>query len=318
MATQVFITIDTELMWRHHVAGLESAAVVQRSLEPAGVGVGWQLAQLNRHGLKACFFVDPMPALVYGLEPIKRVVGAILDAGQEVQLHCHPNWGGARLGDSGASYAPFQLIEYNLAEQTKLIAGATDMLVAAGAPDPIAFRSGSYSASDDTLAALAELGFAYDSSHNGSEHPWPSAIVLPVRQIDPVLHCGVIEVPVTLIEDQKGHLRHFQICALSAGEMRAALDHAIAEDHAAVTVVGHGFELANRAGTRPNGVHVRRFAALCEMLAERRGSLETAHFADRPALPLDRADQPLGPSMLRTRLRQAEQLWSNWVEERAA
>jgi hypothetical protein len=305
-------------MWRHHVAGLDAATIVRRSLEPAEVGVGWQLAKLAEHGLKACFFVDPMPALVYGLEPIKRVVGSILEAGQEVQLHLHPNWTGAHAGDRGATYGPFELIDYSLAEQVELISGAADMLAAAGAPDPIAFRSGSYSASDDTLGALAQLEFVYDSSHNGSEHPWPSAIGLEPRRIAPVLHRGVIEVPVTLIEDQKGHLRHFQICALSAAEMKAALDHAVREDHVAVTVVSHGFELANRAGTRANAVHVRRFEALCRMLVERRGALETAHFADRPKMALGQDDSPLAPSVLRTRLRQAEQLWSNWVEERAA
>ncbi len=74
MPTQVFLTIDTELMWRHHVAGLDPAEVVARSFEPAGVGVGWQLERLAAHGLKACFFVDPMPALVHGLEPIAAVV----------------------------------------------------------------------------------------------------------------------------------------------------------------------------------------------------------------------------------------------------
>jgi hypothetical protein len=318
MPTRVFLTVDTELMWRHHCAGLDAATIVQRSLEPAGVGIGWQLAQLAEHGLKACFFVDPMPALVYGLEPIKRVVGSILEAGQEVQLHLHPNWTRAQAGDRGAAYGPFELIDYSLAEQVDLIAGAADMLTAAGAPDPIAFRSGSYSASDDTLAALAKLEFVYDSSHNGSEHPWPSAIGLAPRQIAPVVHRGVIEVPVTLIEDQKGHLRHFQICALSAAEMKAALEHAVREGHAAVTVVSHGFELANRGGTRPNAVHVRRFEALCGMLAERRDVLATAHFADRPEMAIDQDDVPLAPSVLRTRLRQAEQLWSNWVEERAA
>jgi hypothetical protein len=318
MPTRVFLTVDTELMWRHHCAGLDAETIVRRSLEPAEVGVGWQLAQLAAHGLKACFFVDPMPALVYGLEPIKRVVGSILDAGQEVQLHLHPNWTGAHAGDRGTSYGPFELIDYSLKEQVDLIAGATDMLTAAGAADPIAFRSGSYSASDDTLAALAKLDFVYDSSHNGSEHPWPSAISLAPRQIAPIAHCGVIEVPVTLIEDQKGHLRHFQICALSAAEMKAALAHAARERHAAVTIVSHGFELANRAGTRPNAVHVRRFETLCAMLAERRDQLATAHFADRPDIALGQDDAPLGPSVLRTRLRQAEQLWSNWVEERAA
>lgn len=318
MPTCVFLTVDTELMWRHHTAGHDAETIVQRSLEPAGVGIGWQLAQLAEHGLKACFFVDPMPALVYGLDPIRRVVGSILEAGQEVQLHLHPNWTGAHANDRGATYGPFELIDYSLAEQVELIAGAADMLTAAGAPDPIAFRSGSYSASDDTLAALAQLEFTYDSSHNGSEHPWPSAISLAPRQIAPIAHRGVIEVPVTLIEDQRGHLRHFQICALSVAEMKAALDHAVREDHAAVTVVSHGFELANRAGTRANAVHVRRFEALCRMLAERREALETVHFGDRPAMALGQDDAPLGPSLLRTRLRQAEQLWSNWVEERAA
>ena len=85
-----------------------------------------------------------------------------------------------------------------------------------------------------------------------------------------------------------------------------------------MTIVSHGFELANRAGTRPNAVHVKRFEALCEMLANRRGVLVTEFFGDRPAMPLGRDDKPLGPSMIRTRLRQAEQLWSYLIEERAA
>lgn len=317
MPTAVFLTIDTELMWRHHAAGLDAASIAARSLEPAGVGVHWQLAELARWGLKATFFVDPMPARVYGLDLFRRTVEAILAAGQEVQLHLHPNWAGAKLHDR-AAHSRFELIDYPAHEQRELIETARGLIEDIGAPRPVAFRAGSYAGNDDTLAALTSLGFTYDSSHNGSEHPWPSAIRLPVRAIAPVVHRGLIEVPVTLIEDRPGRLRHFQICALSAGEMRAALDHAAAGDHAAVTIVSHGFELANRAGTRANRVHVARFRALCHMLAGRRDRLATAHFADRPTLPLDRADAPLSPSLLRTGMRQIEQAWSNWVEERAA
>jgi hypothetical protein len=54
------------------------------------------------------------------------------------------------------------------------------------------------------------------------------------------------------------------------------------------------------------------------MLADMRGVLPTMHFADLPTLPVDRDDRPLSPDRLRTRWRQAEQLWSNWVEERVA
>lgn len=318
MSTSVFITIDTELMWRHHAGGLDADTIVSRSLEPAGVGIAWQLELLRRHGLKGTFFVDPMPAMVYGLDWVKRIVGAVLEAGQEVQLHLHPNWTRAQSGDGGTNYAAFELIDYDFKEQVDLIAAASDLLTSAGAPEPVAFRAGSYAASDDTLGALDALGFLYDSSHNGAEHPWPSAIGLPARQISPIRHRNIIEVPVTLIEDRAGHLRHFQICALSTGEMSAALDHAAHQQHVAVTIVGHSFELANRAGTRPNGIHVRRFQGLCEMLEEHQPALKTCHFADRPELKLDRPDKPLSPSMIRTGLRQAEQLWSNLVEERAA
>jgi hypothetical protein len=316
MATPVFLTVDTEFAWRHHAAGLDVDTIYARSLEPAGVGLSYQLERLAAHGLKACFFVDPMPALVFGLAPVKRMVDTILAAGQEVQLHLHPNWTGATAGDRGASHGRFQMYEYSAEEQAALLVGATELLIAAGAPQPIAFRAGGYAANADTLRALAALGFSYDSSHNGAE-PAESRTGLAADRIAPVSH-HLIEVPVTVIEDAPGLWRTFQLCALSSAETAAALDHAVAEGHAVVTIVSHGFELANRLGTRANGVHVRRFDTLCRLLAARRDALPTMHFADRPALALDRDDRPLGANALRRRLRQAEQLWSNWVAERAA
>ena len=39
----VFLTIDTELVWRHHVAGLPIATQFERSFGPAGVGISYQL-----------------------------------------------------------------------------------------------------------------------------------------------------------------------------------------------------------------------------------------------------------------------------------
>ncbi len=313
----VFLTIDTEFAWRHHAAGLDAATIHARSVEPAGVGLAAQLETLARHGLKATFFVDPMPALVHGPEWIAAMVAPVLAAGQEVQLHLHANWVGASAADR-TRHGRFELIDHDAPCQRALLGKAIDLLVAAGAPRPVAFRAGSYGADDVTLAALAALGIAYDSSHNGNHAPWPSAIGLPPERIAPVRHRGVTEVPVSLIEDRPGCWRNVQICALSTAEMRAALDHAVRADHAAVTIVGHSFELANRAGTAPNRIHVRRFEALCRELAARREELPTTHFRDRPALPLDRDDRPLGPSAWRRGWRQAEQAWSNLVAERAA
>lgn len=315
--TTVFLTIDTEIAWRHHAAGLDPAAVEARSIEPAGVGLEWQLGVLARHALKATFFVDPMPARIYGLDPFKRIVHAILAAGQEVQLHLHPNWTEAKLSHRSA-HAAFELIDYAADAQRELLSEAASLLMAAGAPRPVAFRSGSYSANDDTLAGLASLGILYDSSHNGAHHPWPSAIALPAAQISPVMHHGVLEVPVTTIEDTLGVWRNFQICALSSSEMKAAIDHAIAAHHAALTIVSHSFELADRTGLKANRTHVRRFEALCQLLSQRRETAATTHFADRPVLALNTRDKPLSASRWRRRRRQAEQLWSNLVSERGA
>lgn len=305
-------------MWRHHAAGADLATQIERSFAPAGVGVGYHLAMLARYGLKATFFVDPMPTMVFGLDAIRPIIDLILAAQQDVQLHLHPNWAGARRDDAGASHGRFELIDYTLDEQRALIAGARDLLKACGAADPVAFRAGSFAANDDTLRALAELGFRYDSSHNGADAPWPSAIGLSSRHIAPVMRCGVREVPVTLIEDTPGHLRQFQVCAVSQGEARAALEHALAERHEAVTIVSHGFELANRTGSRANGVHVARFDALCAMLADARETLPTTLFRDLPEFAGSGEPTLLGPNALRTCWRQAEQLWSNWIEERAA
>ncbi|MEG8052494.1 hypothetical protein QP185_03125 [Sphingomonas aerolata] len=82
MTTAVFLTIDTEFAWRHHRAGLGGDASATGQVEPAGVGVSYQLAKLGRYGLKACFFVDPMPALTFGIEPVRRMVATILDRGR--------------------------------------------------------------------------------------------------------------------------------------------------------------------------------------------------------------------------------------------
>ncbi|HWT12629.1 MAG TPA: polysaccharide deacetylase, partial [Allosphingosinicella sp.] len=202
MATRVLLTIDTELTWRPYSSGAGWRDNLAASFDPAGVGIPHQLALLARHGLKACFFVDPMPALLYGPEPVRAMVGPILAAGQEVQLHLHPVW--ADLARGQCEGARFELTQYDLAGQTELIAAARDLLVAAGAPAPVAFRSGSYAANADTLAALARLGLRFDSSHNGAEHPWPSALPLAAAELDPVELGGVVEIPIGQIARRGG------------------------------------------------------------------------------------------------------------------
>lgn len=312
MATNVLLTIDTELRWAGGVAPGAWETLFERSYNPAGVGIPYQLTKLAEHGLRAVFFVDPMPALWFGIDPIKRMVAPILEAGQSIELHLHPQWATLR---NGAPSGSFELIDYDEDRQRAFLERGRALLIEAGAPPPTAFRAGSYSANDATLRAAASLGLRYDSSHNGAEYPWPSAVSLPVTAIAPVLHEGMIEIPVTVIDDRAGP-RHFQICAVSLGEMRAALLHAVRHDHPVVTIVGHSFELATRSGRSVNRIHRRRFDLLCVFLANHREQMPTRTFAELEDLRLGASVYPLPNSRLRTYRRLAEQLWSNLIEER--
>ena len=307
MATRVLITVDTELVWRHHEAGLSWEENFARSYEAAGVGVPYQLRLLGEHGLKACFFVDPMPALMHGLEPIERMVDPIIAAGQEVQLHLHPFW--ARIGEAFR-----ELNEYEAAEQQALIEQARGLLMSAGAPEPVAFRAGSYAANADTLRALAAVGIRYDASDNGCEQL--SAVPIEAAQLAPTEIHGVVEIPVGQIEHQPGRLRHLQLCAVSFAEMRAALDHAVRQDHPVTGIVTHSFELARRDGLAPNGLAVGRFGRLCRYLADHSETMPTVHFGDLGDLPLGGDARPFRSSRLLTVGRMAEQAWGNVRYER--
>ena len=312
MPTRILLSVDTELRWGPYLSGGSWEENYRLSFDPAGVGIPYQLDLLRRHGLKACFFVDPMPALLYGPEPIRRMVDTILEAGQEVQLHVHCGWAGVARGTP----AQFELTAFNADEQEALIAEALDLLVAAGASRPIAFRAGSFAANADTLVALRRLGIAFDSSHNGAAHPWPSQLPLAPELIDPADVAGVREIPITQIQLGNGKLRPLQLCAVSTDEMQAALRHASRNDHPVVTIVSHSFELATRDGRRINGLVHGRFLQLCEFLAENRESMPTVTFAELEGVAASKPSSPLNAAWHGTAARIAQQAWGTALYEK--
>ena len=250
--------------------------------------IGYQLERLAAHGLKACFFVDPMPALVYGIEPIRRMVEPILAAGQEVQLHLHPSW-------ADPAEPVFELTGLDRRDAAR---ADPHRPRPAGRGRSAAARSPSAPAAmpptSATLEALAALGIRYDSSHNGSHHPDPSALPLDPRRIAPALLAGVVEIPVTQIEQRPGSLRHLQICAVSFDEMRAALLHAADHGH---PVVNHRRpQLRARRRAAASGPIRSSSAASRDCAASspgKRERLPTAHFSDLADLPLDAEASPL-------------------------
>jgi hypothetical protein len=316
-----YLTIDTELsaahFRRHGHAGMEdnfARAILGRT--PTGdFGIAYQMAVLDDHGLKGCFFVDPMPALVCGLDVVKRLIDPILTQGHDVQLHAHSEWlafadpasspTGGRIGRN--------LRDFSLADQCAILEFAADRLVVAGAPTPLAFRAGNYGANDDTLRALAVLGIRYDSSFPPGIARSDCAIDLPLETVAPVRRLGVIEVPIAAIGAAGGGRRHGQVTAISARELQAALDHGVAQGRSGLTLVSHSFELLCRRRLRKNRVVAQRFDRMCATVAAHPG-VASGTYADHP--PPD----PLGSDgrggvaphdPVRTALRLGEQLLAN-------
>lgn len=312
--TAVYLTIDTE-----YAAGLAARGRAEnfaRSIAcetPSGpAGLFYKMRLMDRHGIKGVFFVDPMPALLWGRAAIADVVEPIVAAGHDVQLHCHTEWlelaGAANpFGKTGQNIADFAFDE-----QCAILSWARDTLVAAGAPPPVAFRAGNYGANDDTLRALAAIGLAYDSSHTPGIEGGASRISLTREDRLPARHCGVIEVPTGCIGTLGGGLRHAQVTAISTHEMLAAIRHARDHGAASFTLVSHSFELLCRERRRVNAVVRRRFEDLCRGIAAMPG-VESATYAGRPPVACDTPDvhPPLPASALREALRVAEQAVSN-------
>lgn len=321
--TRVFITIDTEYssgLVRHGTQAERAPnfarSIVCRDYQNAEeeAGVPHTLKVLRETGQTAVFFVDPMPALVWGVGAIEDVVGLILEAGQDVQLHLHTEW----LRWAGANHplssgrTGQNLYEFPLDEQRQLIDYARAQLMAAGAPAPCAFRAGNYGANDDTLAALADLGIAYDTSHCPALVGKASRISLGPEHREPMVHGGVIEVPVASIQSPGGAQRHGQITALSLAEMRAAILHARDQSQETLTLVSHSFELFSRSKGVVKHLVRRRFDKLCAFLRDTQG-VSTGTYRDHPPrVSAHRGTADLLPAdRWRTGARVAEQALAN-------
>jgi hypothetical protein len=222
---------------------------------------------LGRHGLGGVFFVEPLFAARFGVEHLARIVGLIEQAGQDVQLHLHPEWTDeirpALLADVSAKRQ--HLTQYDLDEQTQLIGTGKRMLESLTGRPVTAFRAGSYACNADTYKALHRLGVGVDSSLN--EIADVSGVGMGDVARAPQLIDGVLSCPVSVFRDGFGRLRPAQVGACSFAEMRDALLSAHDADCPSFVIVSHNFEMLKPGSSERDAVVARRFDALCAFLA---------------------------------------------------
>jgi hypothetical protein len=311
-------TIDTEVYpihsdWRSDALARDIDRDFYGRVAQGEFGVGYQLEVFARHGVKAVFFVGGLHASCpeVGMGPLTKLVELIQSGGHEVQLHLHPEWvplsKGLSVPDRG-----YLLTSYTQDEQQELIQTAAANLVRAGAPQPIAFRAGDYAANNDTLNALARLGFRYDTSYNYPYLGSTCGITSDSILWQPASLEGLVEVPVSCYQDRPGHYRHCQLGACSLGEISATLKSARLNSWETYVLVSHSFELINNRRTRrpvgPRRLVVRRFEKLCEHLAalSSSGTVSTCGFADLGTFSLAEA-QPIKGHLAHYAWRKVEQ-----------
>ena len=317
MSTAILFTIDTEVYpinpgWQKDRLKLDIERDIY-GITPSGqYGLVYQLEVLRRHSLKAVFFVESLFAgcTHVGFDPLREIVDLIYSYGQDVQLHLHPEWI-PYLSNCSVPFRDHLLQHYSEDEQCVLLEMARDNLIKAGATPPVAFRAGGYAANEDTLRALAKLGFQYDSSF---DRPYLSSSC-GLSCIDPMWHStpthGLWEVPISCYEEWPGHYRHCELSACSTAELSRAIHLAVINRWNSFTIVSHSFELlANRWSQRPvvaKPIVIRRFEEWCRVIAGRT-DISTAHFGDLSLT--QREAGPIRGSVIHTAGRYAEQLAS--------
>ncbi len=316
----LYLTIDTELasglyrtLGKHALKEIFDRSIVGKT-KTKDVGVAYQMDVLDRNGLKAVFFVDPMPALIFGVGVVRDIVRPILDRGHDVQLHLHTEWlkflEDPFLGDRKFN----ELKQFGFEDQIALIHFARETLIDAGAPPPTAFRAGNYGANDDTLRALAVNQIQYDTSFCTGILNSNCDISLPNFAFAPVRHCGVIEVPIGAIGGPDGGRRHAQLTALSYWELKDAISYMRQQGVEYFSMVSHSFELMSRDRRKANFLVARRFEKLCAHLGNLEG-VKTSTYRDDPPQAVGSQKPPasyvLPHRYARTLARTGEQAISN-------
>lgn len=321
MKTKVVLTVDTE----PSIAGAFLDPAANRPLihEPVAgeVGgkseaLGFLIETLRGHGLTATFFVETAHTAYFPAALMGRYVEALLEAGQDVQLHLHPSWLSFEAG-------PFELrnkVSDNCGELGRAVLaamierGAAQIEAWTGAR-PTSFRSGNFSTALSVFEAMSDAGLKEASNICLAVHRPPEAAL----QVTGGSHrfAGIRELPVTCFADHgpvgRGRLRPMQITALSADEQIALLRQAHEMAREVVVIVTHPFEFLKKKdfryrGLRANLLVQRRLKRLCEFLAANNDKFTVVRLADAAARVTEENPPPLEGQALRAGLRAAANL----------
>ena len=299
----VFLTVDVECYTGDY----------EREVLGAGRGLDYVLARCREHGCRATFFVEALGATRWGPEPLRRICRAILDAGQEIQLHIHPVV--ARL--DGFEDRGDVLWQHDRSTQERLMAEGIRILRECGVPEARAFRAGDFAANKDTLEAMENLGLAIGSNRDLDRKSSTRSRLndlFPVRN-DLSRVGAVADLPLTAFRSPlpflDGPYRHLEISAVALREMTDVLGKLAAAGYACATLLTHPAEFFRWSGGAavPIAKNCRRLEGLLAFLRRRKvmPTLTLSQCLEQTRLPVESLPD-VSPSMLHSFARVCEQV----------
>ena len=286
------LTIDTECMRGNWPAkagsrpsGYEEAMIGR--VDGKEYGIRYIMDCLEEHGLVGDFFVEPLCSHNLGISPLRDLCQEVLARGHGVSLHLHPGWKSVQPRSTG----PWSdmLRDYPVEIQESLLREGLDLLGKCGVERVSAFRAGNLGADFRIYGVLQRVGIGISSNYCGG---WNADIAqrfhLPALTNHEVCMDGIWEVPVTCFHDfpflRPQHRRPLQIAAASVHELENVFSSALQQGTRFIVVLLHTFEWIrglrdNRKATLNHGF-LRRFHALCRLLADKADQVVTRRFQD--------------------------------------
>jgi len=290
----VFITVDVECSMggtreNPSLRPVPPSRAVMGEYGERQLGLPLMCEILGEADLTATFFVEPFADEQGHPGEMERPCRLLVDHGQDVQLHVHPNHWHYGLKQQGR---PFDFTdcfaECAPEEQQHLLDEGCDRLQRWTGRRPVAFRAGNMGASEESLEHLAAAGIRIDSSY-AFPYAGGQCRFRPGQPYNGSRWYGdVLEVALSGFTQPRFPGLHrskpLDVGGISFAEMRRAIER-ITGAGADACLILHSFSLlkvrnVQYDGGRPDRIVTRRFRRLCRWLEAHRDTLPTYTFSD--------------------------------------
>jgi len=293
MKRGVYITFDVECSmggaWRREdLRPVPASRAIMGEYGGRKLGLPLICDTLAEHGLSATFFVEAFLEEQGHPGQMEDVCRYLLDRGQDVQLHIHPNHYHYGLKQQGKPH-PYTdgLADLEPQAQRDLLAEGCERLERWTGRRPVAFRAGNMAADEQSLEQMAGVGIRIDSSYTFCYLGGQCKFRDEQRYNGSKWYGEVLELALSgFLQPRLPGLhpaKPLDLVGISFEECRDAVREIHAADADAVVIL-HSFSLfkvrdVQYNGGRLNRIVARRFRRFCQWLSENADEYPAQTFA---------------------------------------